>query len=345
MSTAKEEYIASLNEITTRYGKMEDTTIRELFREMDTLRKQINQRIADSAGDPGLLQRQKVAIDALIADFESKYTSQLQTSTGAALTDGAQAVVQPLSKIGVQSALFTPSLAQLNTLNTFSAELIQGITGDLRKAVNFQVAQTALGQQTPFKAMQNVTAAFGQGKVDRQGNFVANGVTAKAERDIRTELQRIFNLSEHSQQLKTAETEPGLLKRWIATADNRTRPGHLEAHNRYRQNPIPIKEKYLVYDISDKGVKRGSALLAYPTDPSAPPQYTVNCRCSESTIHPLVGVIGSSLDGRIASQLKRRTESHFVYTQHDILRTLRARETVRMYWMLRERVNDRRMRG
>jgi len=333
MPTPKELYTQQLNTIADNYGRMEDDTVRALFKELDTLRKQVNAQVSDIDSPSNARQRQ-AAIERMISDFEAKYSAQLNAASGAAFDDGAASVSEPLATIDIRGPAFIPSLAQVNAVQNVNAALIKGITEELRKTVNLNISQIVLQQKTPFQAMQDLTTAFGRGNVDRQGRFVASGVTAKAERDIRTELQRVFNLSEHSQQLKTAETTPDLLKRWIATADNRTRPGHLDAHNRYRQNPIPIKEKFMVYDIDKKGRRKGSALLMYPTDPSAPPQYVINCRCKMSTIHPLVGVIGSSLDGRIASQLKRASASQRALTLREKVRYVHTREMYNLYWRL-----------
>jgi len=304
MPTPKEEYTDRLNAIAARYGKMEDATIRQIWRELDVLRKNINTQLQALGDDPSSvrLRGQQAAINAMIARFEVDANRLLQDSEGVAFEDGALSVFEPLQAIGVTDSLFAPSTAQLNTLLDFSSDLITGITGDIRKGVDFQIKQVALGQETPFQAMQNVTTLFGDGSV-KQGIFVADGVSAKAEMDVRTELQRVFNLSEQSQQLVNAEIIPGLLKRWIATADKRTRESHLRIHAETRVKPIPIKEPFVLRD------SQGSAELMFPLDPRADIRFTVNCRCRMATIVPDIGVIGSSLDGRIGAELKRRDEA------------------------------------
>lgn len=313
MPTPKEQYTAQLNAIAERYGRMEDSTIRQIWRELDILRKNINAQLQALGEDPSSvrLRQQQAAIDAMIARFEADANRLLQDSEGVAFEDGGLSVVEPLQAVGIQGALFAPSTAQLNTLLDFTADLITGITGDIRKGVDFQVKQIALGQETPFRAMQNVTKLFGDGSV-KQGVFVADGVSAKAEADIRTELQRVFNLSEHSQQQVNADLIPGLLKRWIATADKRTRESHLRIHAETRVKPIPINEPFVLRD------SQGSAELMFPVDPSAPPRFTINCRCRMATIVPEIGVIGSSLDGRIGAELKRRDEGRLYQRRSDV---------------------------
>ena len=301
----KQDYTASLNAIAARYGKMEDATIEKIWRLLDRTRAEINQKIL-SASEYDLqgLRMQKAQINDLLVQFSEQANADLQAAIREAYKDGGESVVDPLRQVGFEGAFFRPSRSQLNTLVDYSSNLISGITDSIRQDVDFQIQQVALGQTSPFAAMQNLTQQFGDHDV-KQGKFVASGVSAKAEADVRTELQRVFNLSEHAQQQRTAEDVPGLLKAWIATADNRTRKGHLRAHRDYHNNPIPVDEPFKVYDISPNGTVKGHAFLMYPLDPTAPPQYTINCRCRTATIHPLVGVIGSSLDGRIAQMLEK----------------------------------------
>jgi len=193
----------------------------------------------------------------------------------------------------------------------FSTDLITGITDDLRKIVDRQMRQAEIGRITPFQAMQAITTKFGDAHV-KQGKMVVSGVSAKAEMDVRTELQRFFNLSNQSQMDDIATRVDGLLKRWIATGDSRTRRGHLEAHQVYAKNPIPVNEDYVIRNwvfTKKRGWQvKGVTQLRQPLDPSAPPWATINCRCTQAIIAPGIGVIGSSLDGRIGQALKRAEE-------------------------------------
>jgi uncharacterized protein with gpF-like domain len=132
-------------------------------------------------------------------------------------------------------------------------------------------------------------------------SLVASGVSAKAEMDVRTELQRVYNLSNHTQQQDLAQTLPGLLKTWIATGDRRTRASHLRAHLDYHTTPIPVED---FFELHTPG--KPVARLRFPADPLGPPYETINCRCRMATIIKEIGVIGSSLDGRIQAEANRR---------------------------------------
>lgn len=58
-----------------------------------------------------------------------------------------------------------------------------------------------------------------------------------------------------------------MLKEWLPTMDDRTRPDHVAMAN---SDPIPMDEKFNV----------GGELMDRPGDPSASPSNTISCRCA-----------------------------------------------------------------
>jgi uncharacterized protein with gpF-like domain len=305
--TPRQLYVAKLNDIAQRYGNIEDATARAIVEELQDARRHIDDVVLRGPDDmtQARLSDVRREVDAIVAEFERQATNDIRAAIEAAYRNGAQAVAQPLAAIGVPGSFARPSLAQLNALLDYSAELVTGITANMRQAVNQELRNAGLGVQSQFQAMQNLTKRFGDVQVE-QGRRVASGISAKAETVVRTELQTVFNVAEHSQQLVTAQQVSGLLKRWIATSDSRTRKGHLDAHNRYRTDPIPVTEKFEVFNLNDDWQRTGSpsrAMMMYPGDPSAPGWARINCRCRMATIHPAVGVIGGPLDGIIASMI------------------------------------------
>lgn len=299
MPTTKQQYLNELNTIAERYGKMEDTTIKQMLVMLRDLRAQIAAEVT-SVTDWDTFRRgqQNANIQRLIGQFEVDLRGVVVDAAQQAHIDGGESVFDPFRKAGISQAFFTPSTAQLNVFADFSARLVQNIADDVRSQLDTQVRLAALGGKTPFRAMQDVTKALGieaRTGVWKKRHDPVKGVAARSETIVRTELQRAFNLSTYSQQLEAGDLIPGLTKSWMATADSRTRRTHLVAHQRYARNPIPVKEKFVV----------GSARLLYPGDPNGPPGETINCRCRTVSHHPAIGRVGSSLDGRIAQALKR----------------------------------------
>lgn len=306
MPTPKELYSQELNDIVRRYGRLEDGTVRQILALLEDTRKQIGALLTSAENYEGYrLQQLQAQIDNLIMQFEARANGVVRNAITGSFDAGAQAAVGPLQALKIAKAFVTPAPQLLNTLLTYQASLVTGITAEIRGAIDVQVRNVALGLQNPSTAMSNLTDLFGRMGV-QQGKMVTSGISAKAEHVFRTELQTAFNVSNYAQQQANAERMPGLLKRWIATADTRTRPGHLRIHNETRANPIPVDEMYTVYNITPAGAVKGKAELRYPLDPLAPGWARINCRCTQATIHPEIGIIGSSLDGRIAAEMKRR---------------------------------------
>jgi hypothetical protein len=303
MPTPREEYIAQLNATIARYAQVEDDAARRIAELLRQTRLEINAQI-QTASTSGQIQLRALQanIEALLANFEAQAAGELDTAVRAAFTVGGQSAVAPLQALGVPGvAYWQPSAATLNTLVDFDAALVKGISNDVRQVVNRQIQQAALQQITPFQAMQNLTAEFGSVGV-QAGKTVSTGVTAKAERVVRTELGLARNAGNFSQmQDITARVVPEMKKRWIATADGRARESHLRVHRETREAPIPVNEPFIL-----RTPGKPPAQLMYPNDPSGPPYEVINCRCTMVQIHPLLGVIGSSLDGRVDAELTRR---------------------------------------
>ncbi|MEE8305799.1 MAG: phage minor head protein, partial [Gammaproteobacteria bacterium] len=171
---------------------------------------------------------------------------------------------------------------------------ITDITGDIQGRIEAQITRSLLGQQTPFKAMQEITNILGARASDgiwgrRRRPEVVKGVAARAEAILRTEMTRAANLAHHSQQLVNAELEPEIRKRWMATGDNRTRRSHLRTHIATLEEPIPVGQAFDV----------GGFKLMFPGDPAGPPGETINCRCRVITVHPEIGQVETTTDRKV----------------------------------------------
>jgi SPP1 gp7 family putative phage head morphogenesis protein len=120
------------------------------------------------------------------------------------------------------------------------------------------------------------------------------GISYQAERILRTETNRAYNIAISSQQRELAEQVPGLQKQWIATGDSRTRDSHLAAHGQI----VDVDKPFIV----------GGAKLMLPLDPAGPPEETINCRCRSITVIPEIGPVPTPLDDKIAAERERRTD-------------------------------------
>lgn len=299
--TIAQDYVRELNRIANRYGSLEDETIKRMLSMLKDLRMKIAAQLATAQGwDAVHLERLRANVEAQIAQFEARLRSELQAAMQDAVQTGQDSVVQPFQEIGLRSNYHRFSSAQANAIVDFSARLVKQIADETRAKIDQQIRLAVLGDKSPLDAMKGITKDLGldaRTGVWKKRPDPVKGVAARSETILRTEMQRAFNLATYSQQQASARDIEGLTKSWMATADGRTRPTHLRAHMRYKNNPIPIDEPFQV----------GSARLMYPCDPNGPPEETINCRCRSVTHHPALGRVGSSLDGRVAAELARRT--------------------------------------
>lgn len=310
MPTPRQQYIDELNNISQRFGNLEDATVKRSLTLLKKLRSDIGAQLVTAEGwEPWRLTQLREGIERAIAQFQAQASADVQSSFRQAVLDGGEAVVEPFRAAGFEAMFFQPSTAQINVAVDFSARLIQQISEEIRGKVDRQLQLATLGDKSPLATMKAITKDLGieaRTGVWKKRHDPVKGVAARAETILRTEMQRQFNLATYSQQQEQAQRVPGLTKSWLATADMRTRRGHLRAHLEYKNNPIPIDQPFIVYDMDKKGRVKGRAELMYPGDPNAPPQYTINCRCRPITHHPAIGRVGSSLDARIAKEVKRR---------------------------------------
>lgn len=333
MPTKKQRYAKRLNRIAGRYGRQEDATIRSILALFKQLRKDVADAIVHTENwEAFRLRTLKSQIGQMIDRFERSLEQELKNAFEYAVADGRDSVLEPLLElsetlpkelqdvIGTRPVLFRPRIdisaatlmgpteSQANVAVDFTAALIQNIVEPMRADIDRVLRQAILGRLKPLEAMRRVTKILGveaQAGVWAKRKPIVSGVAARAETDVRTEMQRMYNLSHFGQMNMLHQTMKGLKKRWIATSDMRTRASHLKIHMETKNSPIPVDKPF--YLTPQKGPRRGRRFpLMYPGDPTAPPELTINCRCKMAIIHPEIGVIGSSLDGRIAAELKRR---------------------------------------
>lgn len=303
MPTPKEQYADALLETSRRFDNLEDDTIKRLISLLQDTRKGIAVSLTDNPTDfeQFRLSSLRASVDDIITQFQSQLNTDLAGSLTGVSEIGLASVTEPLDVIGLNVSSFNVlSPQQVNVALDFSAELVQNITEDLRGKINTQLRLATLAEKSPFQAMKDVTDALGVKATDgvwgtRNRPEVVKGVAARAETIVRTEMTRINNLAIHTTQQQAANIIPGLLKRWIATADRKTRKTHLSTHRRTFNDPIPVDQPFRV----------GNSDLMFPGDPRGEAKETINCRCTEATIVPELGVSETPLDKQVEQQIEK----------------------------------------
>ena len=297
MATPKQLYARKLAEIVRRFDGLENGTVRDMAALLQTFRKDVIGLLAALPDTDDFnafrLTELKHSVDVLVDQLNGQMTAVLSSGITNGANLGLQYVTEPLAAAGISTIFNRPSMAQVNTLVDFSAELITGVTGEVRRKINTEISRLALGGITPFQAQKNVTAIMGV-TARGAGNEVVGGIGYNAERIVRTETNRVYNLSGYAQMQEVARVTPGAQKRWNSTGDFRTRDAHISAHGQLQ-------------DI-DKPFSVGGENLMYPLDPAGSAKNTIHCRCRMTIVHPDIGEVGGPLDGRIANERKRRKE-------------------------------------
>lgn len=286
----KQAYTRKLRDILAQFEDMEMAVVRDNIEFLQQIRRELRASLADSPSQwtQRIVDEQLRQIERLVIWYEARLTERVTQGVDNTAVMGSNFVVEPLQAAGAGGLVIGPTPPQINTLRQFSADLVRGISQDLNNQLSLQIRMAGLGQKTPFQTMKDVTRILG---VEAGSNRVTRSIAYRAERVVRTDLGRAFNLSIHAQQLHTAGIVPGTEKSWMATADLRTRRTHLRAH----RQQVPV----------DKPFKVGNSELMYPLDPSGEAKETVQCRCRSVTVHPDIGYIATPLDGRVAAMLKK----------------------------------------
>jgi hypothetical protein len=281
-------YARKLREIARQAQRLERQTLQQSL----TLLRQVRNRIAGDFAGTDFAQfriaEQQKQLDDIINSYEAQARALANGSVRQSFSLGEQSVVLPLQEAGINLAWFRPTEAQVDVLAQFTADLIRKVSVDMRADITTSIRLNALGGSTANEAMRDITRIIGL--PGRAGN--PKGVAYEAERILRTETGRAYNLASFSQQEKLAQDVPDLQKQWIATADKRTRLTHLKAHGQ-------------VVDVG-KPFKIDGALMMYPLDPKGGPGETINCRCTSITVIPELGPIEAPLDKEIEKELAKR---------------------------------------
>ncbi len=298
----KQRYARELNALVARFDRLDDTAVRSIVALLQDLRRNIAAALLDNPTDFELwrltgLQR---SVEEQIATFQAQATEALKQSLQDAASIGVDMVDKPIgAALGVTFNALPPQV--VNIAADFSAMLITQISDDLRNTINTQLRLGILGQKSPFLLMKDITNTMGVFAYDgvwgtRRRPDVVRGVAARAETIVRTENTRMLNLAQQARAEQVAKDVPGLLKRWIATGDSRTRPAHLAAHAETYRNPIPVAQSFEV----------GGELLTQPGDPMGSAGNTINCRCRVVMVVPSIGVIDTPEDIRIRGEVAKR---------------------------------------
>lgn len=208
-----------------------------------------------------------------LAALESEIRRVLQASSqeagvvagqqhSAAAAAGLAGVDGAIAAAGIRIVLPRISSLQLDAMRAFTTTKIAGITLEAANRVNTQLGLAMIGAQTPYEAVEAVTAILGEDTMVR------------ARAIVHSELARAHSTAAFERLRQAAADVPGLKKRWIKSGKLHPREAHVAAHGQLQDWDKPFV------------LKGGAVKLMYPHDPSAPIGETINCGCTMVAVVP-----------------------------------------------------------
>jgi len=265
------KFSRKINSLIRRADKLDDGAVKAIFRLLRDARAGIANAItSQSAFDAANQAAIKAETLAVIDEFARKYNTFMDEALLSGWEIGSEIVDQSLTSSGAQlTALTLPGITteQLAVLQVLKADLVTGLSQELRKAVQNEINVGILGQKTPSEVMKGIG-----GRITTKGTRFKS-IAARAEAITRTEVNRVLNTANQIRGDQVAEVVPGLKKYWLTSNDDRVRPSHVSVGNTTNPAsggaPIGAKEKFTVSGIRVNG----------PHDPALPASEVVNCRC------------------------------------------------------------------
>lgn len=272
----RRDYQKKMAALLKKSEKLDEKTVKAIQKASDEMRAAIHDRLKQFAVEnPDTLspiQRQQLRAEMTqaVASFRAKATSILQDGLTDMQALGIDVGETAARAIGISITAvqgISPTMAAVAL--EYGADLIRGISDATLSEINGLLTRGIIGEMSPYDAMKAVDAAMGIGK--------ETGISAKAERIVRTELTRAYGMNSQAGfdgiggQL--SEDEQKLLKkRWVsAKIPGRTRQEHWDADGQ----EVPYDEPFEV----------GGEELMYPGDPNGSAGNTINCLCRVELIN------------------------------------------------------------
>jgi uncharacterized protein with gpF-like domain len=225
-------YAAKLRQISRNFDRIERQTLEQSIKLLKDVRNQISGQLTGSEFNQFRIAKQQEALDEIIEEYEEQARAMTNGAVNRSFTLGGQSAVEPLQAAGIKARYFTPSKRQVEIITQFSADLIGDyVKGPARQQINRIIRMNALAGNSSLDAMKEITVKLG---LPEKATDPVKGVAYEAERILRTETNRAYNLAAFSQQEQLARDVPELQKQWVATGDARTRLSHLQVHGEIR---------------------------------------------------------------------------------------------------------------
>jgi hypothetical protein len=268
---------ATADEILARASRLDDEAVRRILvilaELLERVRGQIAARPELAASDLEPLRRE---IEQIVLLYRGRLVTELNGELARAFDLGDDAVDAMAWDAGVPFGIASVSTRTLEIAQAYVADLITGITEQMRYEISREIRLAALGG----RSLAELMTAIGR-NLDGPGVF--GRIATRAEAIARTEVLRVYSLSFRARGDQLAQVVPGLRKRWVHAGPRRLparvrpgqyrpRPDHVALHGQ----TIPWEELFVV----------GGERAFGPHDPRLSARQSVNCKCRLELVFP-----------------------------------------------------------
>jgi hypothetical protein len=245
----------------------QDQAVQAVLRQLTQIQQRVIAALAQV--DTAHFAQQSQTLRRLVEDLGTRFrqdaTGLVQAGQRAAIPLGQALVDVPLLAAGIRLALPEVTVPLLETLLSFAADKVTGLSQDLVARITTEIQLGVLGTQNPFETMQRVQEILGLSEPP-------GGIAARAEAITRTETGRVHSTATQRRLEQARRSLPDLMKEWLHGGSRIPRSGHVAANGQR----VPVDQPFMVA-ATVGGTKEA---MMYPRDPRASARNTVHCRCT-----------------------------------------------------------------
>jgi len=202
------------------------------------------------------LNQVKAGLEAAKLRLKNRLIDEWASNSSATIQLALTGVDNPLSGLGIPITLpFSISEREAFLVSEYMPSLITGLTDEQMAVVTRALQSAVLGTETGPQIAAAVRKAVG-GRI-------------RAAVVMRTEMNRLHNLTRTRRIDELSENHPGLGKKWKHRPSKSPRPSHVALHDKVI---YPAK--------GEKFTLAGRYKVDGPHDPSLPAEHSINCHCT-----------------------------------------------------------------
>ena len=238
---------------------------------------------------PSEANRIRDSLEATLLDYGNGLLRSSQDAQFRAWTNGVEAFDNLMVSMEINYVKGMTGLENRLVQEYLTINRIAGVTEEMKALIRAEVLGGIFMEKAPYEVMSTITNIIGIKDLPGYRSIGTTGISAKAERIMRTETMAIQNSAKWWNEQETLARMPDLQQVWMATGDVRTRADHLAAHGQV----VPVGDPFTV----------GGEEARFPGDPSLSPAQRVNCRCTAvpyraewGEVDELIGPVNKKVD-------------------------------------------------